>query len=594
MNTKRFWSGNFLLSCFLSCYALSIQGLPGNCKILCSKRSIPIEQLAAGNAVTSYDSEIDTFPSVTIQQVSKLDVDSIIEIKTASGSILSASTQLFYDATCNDFVPASSLNNQSILISRNLTKISCTGIVQHDIKTTCYKLALDWPNVFFTSDLEVLVHNADQIIRTIAQPLLAAARAHLPTMSPSLQRLLAVATLSGIAELIRGPSKPIPGKPLEVIKVVPLPSIETMQNHLTRDVATFQDTIARKGATFNPDNFKIHAGRWSIKDPPDILGVKPDPAIYLDICCNPFRYGPICPLAVMLPTGDVLCTLYIMMFSHWEATQPIFVWRKFGDDVLERSNRHIKIFVEFEDRKQLDLLRDFIKTWPEDVSKNLFQPDSHTGLEAEFIKSQFGNLEKIIYGTRFGIHAIRRMVQLSIPPSRIAQAIKNTTCTQAKDPERVIFLDKPSDTTVVVEKESKKIVNIGKASDTPTMDEMPPEDPEDDEDDDDNDEDDDEKIYNDPKSAVTRKSLETQSNKGLEGSKNSFDKQIEKHRTKLAEYRKNPYSCDNRNLLKNAPTTELEKNIIKERVASLKNQIRFFKWKKSITKSILRRRGFKQ
>ncbi len=582
--------------CFLFAYnAQNLQSLPGGSIVFSEIRGVRVEALAAGDVVTSYNQNDGSFSNVTVQQNSKFDADSIVEIKTSKGSILSAPAQLFYDDAKQDFVRADAITDQSVLFSRSLGKISCLGTIQHVIKTTCYELVLEWPHLFFATDLELLMHNYAQLLSTaleVAPKVIAEIRATFPVVAPSLQRLFDIGRMVSVVELVREQYIKKAGKPLEVVKATSLPSLEIMEERLLRDVGAFQRQYVGRNRTFDPDKYAV-LGRPVSSSPPAIIGISPDPRIYHDICCNSVKFGPMFPLGVMLPTGDVLCVLYVMTFSHWEPMQPVFEWRKFGDQILKRSDPYVKTFVEFEDKTVLGQLKDFIKTWPLAVTKSLSRQAEHTSFEAMLICAEYGNFERAVYGRMFGVHALYQMSQKSIPPSLVLQAIKNAKCVATKDPARIIISDQPLDVAVVVEKSTGKVINAGKAKDATAMNEMPPEDDPDDDKEDNDDEDDNDAAYNSPEGAATRKNFEAQTENGLRRSLASVKKNRIEHIEKLAEYRKNPYVHDNKNLLKNASTSALKKQVYKTRVHELKTQIRRHKWQSFIIKSILKKRGFK-
>ena len=59
------------------------------------------------------------------------------------------------------------------------------------------------------------------------------------------------------------------------------------------------------------------------------------------------------------------------------------------------------------------------------------------------------------------MHAIRRMVEKKIAPSQVLHVVAHGKCIGARHPERIIFYDQPLDLAVVIEKISKKILNVG-------------------------------------------------------------------------------------------------------------------------------------
>jgi hypothetical protein len=57
----------------------------------------------------------------------------------------------------------------------------------------------------------------------------------------------------------------------------------------------------------------------------------------------------------------------------------------------------------------------------------------------------------------------------------------------------------------------------------------------------------------------------------------SYEKRIAEHETKLAEYRANPFANDNRGFLRDAPSKEIQQNIIESRISHLEREIETFK-----------------
>ena len=64
-----------------------------------------------------------------------------------------------------------------------------------------------------------------------------------------------------------------------------------------------------------------------------------------------------------------------------------------------------------------------------------------------------------------------------------------------------------------------------------------------------------------------------QSDEQLLKSKQSYEKLIKEHEKKLEDYKKDPYSYDKKNILKNALNDKIREKIIKGRIVSLKKQI---------------------
>lgn len=416
MNIQRVKLFQLLVGCMLLYCGQNLQGLPSGSKVFSDTRTTSIEKLVAGDVITGYSVADGSLHSVTVQQIHELNVDSIIEIKISKGSIFAIPEQLFYDEAKCAFIAASELTGQSVLVSRNLGKLPCFGIEKHAIKTCCYKLVLDWPHTFFGTDFEILAHNI---------PPFAVAAVGVPAwLVDTFAGLAVVAYVKGNVEvftdLVSGKTKAL------------------------KNIDLFTQSHGKQLPTNVKQNVSF------VAQPPLIVGIRPDPTAYHEMRASPQLYSPMIVSAEMGDCGEIICTIWTLRLNRFDGKTIWYLRQPIGQAPIARTDPLIKVFLQEEDKKQLDQLRDFVKTWPaKDLAKiksenaaDIRQAtltmdytqtptksfDHHPSTPvfrrgASDPTSLLRFVDKMIYGLRFTGHAIQRMVERGIPPSVVANTI---------------------------------------------------------------------------------------------------------------------------------------------------------------------------
>ena len=399
-------------------------GLPAGTQILTGASLVPIEQLVTGTMVTSFNAADYSYPQVVVEEITELEGTTIVEIKTDFGSVYADPQQKFYDAMLDDFVPAAELCCQSILVSRNRGSIKCLGVTLHDRPTKYYKLSCSGPDLFFSTDLELLTHNfapAASLIPALMQEFAGVA-------------IIAYAYVQGKTEFFD--------------------NLTLGKNQAFKNIDVFADQY-KKGL---PSNNKLNVS--FITTPQLIAGIKPDAHLYNHMRQYPQLYSPMIVTAEMNRDGDVICTLWTIHLSHSDGKVNMYNKQAVGRKAFSRQHSFVKIFVQDEDKKQQLELHKFITTWPPAMYAQLFK--STLGILDEIKRFKpYGFFDRTIHGGVFGMHAIRRMVEKNIAPSQVLHVVARGKCIGARHPERLIFYDQQLDLAIVIEKISKKILNVG-------------------------------------------------------------------------------------------------------------------------------------
>ena len=417
---------------FILCFSFSqfignvCSSLPASTKILSDSASILIEELTLGVTVTSFDVADISHPSVVVQEVIEFQSQISVEIKTQKGSIYVAPQQEFYELTQGVFVAAGDLKKHNILVSRNHGNIECRDVALHCLSTPTnfYKLSLSGPDLFFSTDLELLTHNfapTASLIPALIKEFAGVA-------------IIAYVSLQGKTEFFA--------------------NLELGKNQAFKNIAMFTEPYTRQLPSNNP------LGVSYVANPPLIAGIKPDQKMYHHMRQYPQLYSPMIVTAEMNRDGDVVCTLLTMHLNSFDGKTNWYAKQVVGREAFSRQHSFIKIFVQEEDKKQSLELRKFITTWPPAMYAQLFKSTLGIAHEIKIFKP-YGCFDRTIHGVVFGMHAIRRMVEKKIAPSQVLHVVAHGKCIGARHPERIIFYDQPLDLAVVIEKISKKILNVG-------------------------------------------------------------------------------------------------------------------------------------
>jgi len=127
---------------------------------------IPIEELHIGDYVTSFDLETNSHIDVKVTNISKQITDIVTVIETDKGVIYAPQDQLFYDPKSNEWVKAEDLTTDSLLVDFDSRTIRCRDIQRLRYPTCIYKISLEDPHLFFSSDHHILTHNFAHIAST--------------------------------------------------------------------------------------------------------------------------------------------------------------------------------------------------------------------------------------------------------------------------------------------------------------------------------------------------------------------------------------------------------------------------------------------
>lgn len=389
-------------------------GLPAGIPIATLHGPVLIETLSKGDTLTGYNKQQASLVPDVIEEIIPYQSPSLVAIHTTDGTICASPDQLFYDASVGYFVHTKDLSTNSILISRDFKEYICTGTELRAIPTECYDIRLKYTQLFFSSDLQILTHN-------------------LPLTFPITACLAPLIEYAGTVIACLDLKKPY--KLFATNAQAEFYVAQEVKKFCERYSAVADDeqidpaTITRK-VSYNPH-------------PPTILGIQLDPKIYHAIKTYPLLYGPLCLTGSINNEGVVDVHAYVVCYDSQEGNTRYFKWQEVGKHVLDATHAYVKNFVQAEDRKQLADIKQFLKQ-----------------LDAQPV-SQQRCFEKNIYNTVFSEQALRNMVRNNIPPSRVVQIIACGSCIAAHNPQHHIYIDNQNDIMVVIEKESKKILNLG-------------------------------------------------------------------------------------------------------------------------------------
>ena len=135
-------------------------GLPLGTKILTSHGPVAVEELTFETPITGYNPEDQTFPSLKIKQMCIALGSDLMVIETDLGVIKCSGEHKLYEVVRNDFVEAHALKVGDILLTSKRELCVCKKIDCVTNLTKSYDISLDDPHVFFSSDAQILTHNA--------------------------------------------------------------------------------------------------------------------------------------------------------------------------------------------------------------------------------------------------------------------------------------------------------------------------------------------------------------------------------------------------------------------------------------------------
>ncbi len=267
------------------------------------------------------------------------------------------------------------------------------------------------------------------------------------------------------------------------------------------DLEKGKNDIFRKAQEFS-DNYQTITPlvkRGVANQLPSLLGIKPYPKLYREMMLHPSMYGPMYVSVAITNNGKVECRLYVFIFDgvrkvktkvsicteckrehcDYEQIYPrtfketikpenIFVWRELGKETFACDCPLVAPFIEMESKKQLDDIRNFIKkTVPSIILNKLFKYNA-TFLDENILQAEMlmhcnnSRFEKTLYERTFNMYALYKMVARYISPLLVVHVAHNGSNYQAYNQERLIYFDQKKNIAIVVDKKSKKIINVGR------------------------------------------------------------------------------------------------------------------------------------
>lgn len=149
---------------FLICFSSLFAGLMTGTKIATPTEMISIENLKIGDLIYGYDAESHNFPTVIIENIKIILVQSIYLITTEHETIAASSDQLFYEVKSQKFIFAEQLKAGDLFFTKDAQIIKCTNINIKNIPSTVHSLTLTEPHLFFSSEKQILTHNAFPVL----------------------------------------------------------------------------------------------------------------------------------------------------------------------------------------------------------------------------------------------------------------------------------------------------------------------------------------------------------------------------------------------------------------------------------------------
>jgi hypothetical protein len=139
---------------------------------------------------------------------------------------------------------------------------------------------------------------------------------------------------------------------------------------------------------------------------------------------------------------------------------PALPWQELGRNILSRSDPLVKLFIEEEDKKAFDQLRSYLKSLPSHktnaiLNKNLWLIEEERQLKnCGYNPWEFKN-------QLFGLRSLRCMINKKISPWAVLHTLSCGTYKPAQD-NHLLLCSSPNDNvTIVIEKCSHKVLNLG-------------------------------------------------------------------------------------------------------------------------------------
>ncbi len=410
--------------------------LPGFClKTLLEtpNGSVPISDITFNDPVLSYDFITNEPIVLPVKQIVSYKASHPLKITIGSHFIYTVQNQLFFDAATQKFIPANQISDRTVFLSRSGTLYQCGKVEfaeeEHDISA----IILDEPHIYFISDLQLMVHNCDGGLCIY------------PTLASWVIGVVGIAIWGNQEN-----SSLYPKNQDDFIK-----HTLKIQDDFVSQTNNYLEPFKNSLEHLNHPKRNLLLG-----EPPNIGGVQIKADDYLDMIQKPYRYGPYLLTGEMTTDGCVKAYLHRLRFAFSDAQHNFYEWHRLGETVFDSSDPYIANFLQMQDEKELSGLREYLKTVPEDLKKELFK-SKNIFQEASDLKSRFGCFEKEIYGRKFGIHALYNMVHKYITPSHVLEMIRKAGTLPTKHKYHTLYGHRYSRKFALVENFSKKIVAVG-------------------------------------------------------------------------------------------------------------------------------------
>lgn len=113
---------HIILALFLNCFLfLPFQlfaGLPLGTRIATSAKPVLVEDLSVGSKISGYNTQNNSFPDVTVENIRIEYVEWFCLISTDKGIIQASRDQLFYEWLSNSFIKAEDLQAGDIFVTK--------------------------------------------------------------------------------------------------------------------------------------------------------------------------------------------------------------------------------------------------------------------------------------------------------------------------------------------------------------------------------------------------------------------------------------------------------------------------------------------
>jgi hypothetical protein len=128
---------------------------------------VTAENIAIGDTIIAYDHQ--TLSTATITHISTAITDTLIAITTNKGSFYTCPDQLFFDPVLQQWITARDITTQNTFLDAKLNFCPCLHVSSINIpEATIHRISTTAPHNFFTTEQELLTHNAFPVIVGIA------------------------------------------------------------------------------------------------------------------------------------------------------------------------------------------------------------------------------------------------------------------------------------------------------------------------------------------------------------------------------------------------------------------------------------------